>query len=90
MVPISGTVMWTLRNITHFRWVTKQLADVKLMVFGYYQPDLDFNPEVKEFISLPLPFPLGHIVPSAENSFNLTREDDVNVPLPFKPVLTVP
>lgn len=63
--------MWTLRNITHFTWVAKQLADVKLMVLGYYQPDLDFNPEVKEFISFPLPFPLGHIVPSIENSFSL-------------------
>lgn len=74
MVPISGTVMWTLRNITRFTWVTKQLADVKLMVLGYYQPDLDFNPEVKEFISLPLPFPLGHIVLSIENSLNLPRK----------------
>jgi len=71
VVPISGTLMWTLRSITHFTWVTKQLADVKLMVLGCYQPDLDFNPEVKEFISLPVRFPLGHIVLSTKNSFNL-------------------
>lgn len=40
--------------------LTGQPADVTLMALGYYQPDLDFNPEVKEFTSLPLPFPLGH------------------------------
>lgn len=66
-MPISGTGMRTLRNITHFTWAAKQLADVELMGLGYYQPDLDFNPEVKEFISLSLPIPLSWAlgIPSA-------------------------
>lgn len=51
--------MWTLRDITHFTWAAKQLADVELMGLGYYQPDLGFNPEVKEFIFLSLPIPLS-------------------------------
>lgn len=59
--------MRTLRNITHFTWAAKQLADVELMGLGYHQPDLDFNPEVKEFISLSLPIPLSQVlgIPSA-------------------------
>lgn len=86
VVPISGAGMWTLRDITHFTWAAKQLADVELMAFGYYQPDLDFNPEVKEFISLSLPIPLSPAlgIPSA-----YPGRWCKTFPLSLKPVLRV-